>query len=126
MVGFPEDSVPIIIQLEGGYDGTQFWTQEEVIALLRLQTLDAVADEVPKPEDVENMALPVRSTSKPQLSFWSRRQSKAPVPMSTALPSRPPVTVDIEQDMFSFRAETRYGLFETRRARAVLVTVDVR
>lgn len=126
MVGFPEDKIPIVIQLEGGYDGTQFWTQQEVIALLQEQTLAAVADQMPRPDDVEDVALPVRPEPEPRHSFWGRKQSKAPAPMHAAQPTMPPVTVDIEQDQFSFRSETPYGLFETLRARAVLITVDVK
>lgn len=114
--------MPIIIQLEGGYDGTEFWTQEEVRSLLQEQTLAAVQDQMPKTDAVEDLPLPV---CPPKRSFWARKQSKAPVPMTSARPSRPPVTVKVDRDEFSFRDQTRYGLFETLRARALLLTVEV-
>lgn len=125
LVGFPEDLIPIVIQLEGGYDGTQFWTQKEVITLLREQTLAAVADVMPHSETTD-VELPVRPSPEPRSSFWGRKQSKAPTVSAVARSGEPPVTVEVEQDLFSFRAETQYGLFETLRVRAVLITVDVK
>lgn len=118
--------MPIVIQLEGDYDGTQFWTQQEVIELLREQILAAVADKMPKSKSVHETPLPVRPEPEAKSSFWSRKQSKAPAHTPAAQPTIPPVTVEVQQDQFSFRAETQYGLFETLLARAVLVTVDVK
>jgi hypothetical protein len=120
--------MPIVIQLEGGYDGTQFWTQKEVTNLLREQTLAAVNDHVPRSELVEEMALPDRlaEPAPTKYSFWGRKQSKALEAKSPAKPNRPPVTVNVEQDQFDFRRETLYGLLETLQVQAVLITVDVR
>lgn len=70
--------------------------------------------------------LPPRPEPQPKSSFWSRKQSKAPEPRPVAKQSEPPVTVDVEMDQVNFRTETEYGLYETIRGRAVLVTVDVR
>lgn len=96
-----------------------------MINLLREQTLAAVADDRPEfgvPAEVSH----VRPIPEPRTSFWGRKQSKAPASTAAAPPHKPAATVEVEQDMFSFRGETPFGLFETLQARAVLITVDVK
>ncbi|KAK4498139.1 hypothetical protein PRZ48_010795 [Zasmidium cellare] len=124
LVGFPEDERPIMIQLEGRYDGTQFWTQREALDLLKEQMLLELGGVLPTP--VVEQPLPPRPEPQSKSSFWGRKQSKAPEPRPVAKPPKPPVTVDVEMDQVNFRTETEYGLYETLRGRAVLVTVDVR
>ncbi|KAF2173802.1 hypothetical protein M409DRAFT_16073 [Zasmidium cellare ATCC 36951] len=125
LVGFPEDDRPILIQLEGRYDGTQFWTQREALDLLKEQMLMELGGAIPAPA-VEQTPPPPPIESQPKSSFWTRKQSKAPEARPITKQPKPPVTVDVEMDQVNFRTETEYGLFETIRGRAVLVTVDVR
>lgn len=123
-MGFPQDDRPILIQLEGRYDGTQFWTQREALDLLKEQMLLELGGVLPTP--LVERELPPLPEPQPRSSFWSRKQSKAPEPRPAMKPPKPPVTVDVEMDQVNFRTETEYGLYETIRGKAVLVTVDVR
>ncbi|KJX92875.1 hypothetical protein TI39_contig5817g00002 [Zymoseptoria brevis] len=126
LVGYAHGEEPILIQLDGLYDGTQFWTQQEALELLRQQTLEAVSGNVPT-IDVEKGPAFLDRPPAPQTktSFWSRKQSTI---RERVLPkqARPPVTVDVELDQANFRAENAFGLFETLRGRAVVLTIEVR
>lgn len=125
LVGFPDDDAPVLIQLEGFYDGTQFWAQEEALKLLQEQMLLEIAGEMPKP--VVEEPLPSRPVVQSKSSFWGRKQSKAPEPPRVvATSSRAPVTVDVHMEHVNFRTETEYGLYETLRGRAVMAVVIVR
>jgi hypothetical protein len=119
-VGFPEDERPTVIQLEGNQDTIEFWTQPEAIDELQNQLYAAVAEDVPQ-------QLPERPAAPPAVksSMFSRRQNKTVVTKAPK-PYRPPVTVEVQLDEAHFRSETEYGLYETLRGRAVLVTVVVR
>jgi hypothetical protein len=126
LVGFPDDETPILIQLEGLQDTLEFWTQEEARNQLQTQMLAAISDDMPTM--AIDRPLPERPTppSSTKSSFFGKKQSKAPAAPTQANTVRPPVVVDVQLDEANFRAETEYGLYETLRCRALLVTVDVR
>ncbi|KAK5119446.1 hypothetical protein LTR85_007546 [Meristemomyces frigidus] len=125
LVGFPEDELPILIQLEGHHDSLEFWMQQEALDLLREQMLAAVSDGVPtRPAEA---ALPTREPLQTKQSFFGRKASKVAEAKASAKPvPLPPVTVQVLLDEVHFRTETEYGLFETVRGRAVVVSVVVR
>ncbi|USW56015.1 hypothetical protein Slin15195_G093340 [Septoria linicola] len=123
LVGFDEDDLPIMVQLEGQYDGSRFWSQSEAIALLRDQMLKELGGEtvaVPVRE-----ALPQRPVEPSRSSFWGRKPSRV-VETKPARPTTPPVTVDIELDQVNFRTENDYGLYETIRGKGLLMSVVIR
>lgn len=125
-MGYAHGEEPILIQLDGLYDGTQFWTQQEALELLRQQTLDAVSGNVPTIDVEEGPAFLERPPApQTKTSFWNRKKSTV---RGCVLPkpARPPVTVDVELDQANFRAENAFGLFETLRGRAVVLTIEVR
>ncbi|TKA23152.1 hypothetical protein B0A50_07182 [Salinomyces thailandicus] len=123
LVGFPEDDVPIVVQLEGRHDTLEFWVQKQALDLLQEQMLDAVSDNLPA-TPVE-IPLPPIEPPQARTSFFGRKASKATVEVQK--PVRPePVTVQVELDEVYFRTETEYGLMETLRKRAVIVNVVVR
>lgn len=125
MVGWSEDDRPLLVQLEGRYDGTQFWTQQEALDLLRDHVLSAVAGDMPKP--FIQRTLPDRPPPQAKTSLFGRKPGK-----STELPKPAPVlqqlpaVVDVQLDQVNFRRENEYGLFETTRGRAVVMMIDVR
>ncbi|KAK4613586.1 hypothetical protein CLAFUW4_09459 [Fulvia fulva] len=126
LVGFPEDDRPILIQLEGRYDSTQFWSQQEALDLLRDQTLVAVAGDVPTPLPMVE-PLPERPAQPKRSSFWGRKSSQPTGPSKPApKQSKPPVSVEVQSEQANFRTETEYGLYETVCGRTVLLVVDVR
>jgi hypothetical protein len=126
LVGFPEDEMPTLIQLEGRQDTMEFWTQDEARRELQAHLLVAISDELPA--KVADPPLPERTTPAPsaKASFFSRKQSKAPTVAMKTSPVKAPVTVNVQLEEAHFRGETEYGLFETQRCRGLLVTVDVR
>lgn len=126
MVGYTQGEDPILIQLDGRYDGMQFWTQEEALELLRQQTLEAVSGDVPNAQFEEEPISWKRPAPQTRASFWSRKQSKTPEQRPPPKPVRSPVTVNVELDQASFRTENAYGLFGTLRAQAVVLSIDVR
>lgn len=124
VVGFLDDEVPTIIQFEGSQNGTQFWQQDEVLSELRAQLHNAVSDGLPR-QYPDAITLP--PPPPPQKSSWfGRKSSKAAVPVRAELPTVCPVSVDVHLDEINFRSETEYGLYETLRAKVVMVVVDVR
>jgi hypothetical protein len=125
LVGYAHGDEPILIQLDGLYDGTQFWTQQEALDLLRQQTLEAVSGHVPAMRDEEPPAALQRPPPQAKVSCWGRKQSKAPEERLITKPVRPPVIVSVELDQAHFRAENAYGLFETLRGQAVALTIEV-
>ena len=126
LVGFPEDEIPTLIQLEGRQDTMEFWTQDEARRELRVQMLAAISDDLPA--RIAEPSLPERTAPTPSVrsSFFSRKQSKAPTVAMQAAPVKAPVAVDVQLEEAHFRGETEYGLYETQRCRGLLVDVDVR
>ena len=124
-MGFPEEELPILIQLEGRQDTLEFWMQQDALEQLQSQMLAAISDtetgsgERPLPE----RPIP---TTKSKSSFFGRKQTKEPEVMAVPKQMQPPVSVDVRLDEVHFRTETEYGLYETLRGRGVLVVVDVR
>ena len=125
LVGFAEDDRPILIQLEGKYDSTQFWSQQEALDLLRDQTLAAVAGDVPSPQPIVE-PLHERPAQQTRSSFWSRKSSQVAAPSKPVPKLKSPVSVEVQSEQANFRTETEYGLYETVRGRTVLLVVDVR
>ena len=115
-----------MIQLEGRQDTLEFWTQEDARSHLQRQMLAAITNSVPT-MPVEQ-PLPERPAPPPAMrsSLFGRKQSKAPEVNAAPKPIVPPITIEVQLDEVHFRTETEYGLYETLRGRAVLVTVDVR
>ena len=122
LVGFPEDELPILIQLEGRQNNTEFWAQKEALDLLQDQMLAAISDGLPAPP--VQVTLPPREPAQRKPSLFGRKASKAPEVKQPPRP--PPVTVQAQLDEVYFRTETEYGLLETLRRRAIVVTVEVR
>jgi hypothetical protein len=130
LVGFPDDETPIMIQLEGRHDILEFWMQSEALGLLQGQMLAAVSDGLPPPEPVPEPALPPRAPAPAKGSFFGRKQSKtaepAPLPPKRMELVKAPVTVEVQLDDVHFRTENDFGLYETLRGRAVILTVEAR
>ena len=125
LVGYSEDHIPTLIQLEGLYDTLEFWMQQEALDQLHSQMLVSLSDNVQT--HVERQSLPERPTApvaKP--SFFGRKPSKAMETTPVPKPGPAPVTVNVQLDEAYFRTENEYGLYETLRGRCVLVEVDVR
>lgn len=104
----------------------EFWTQEEARNELQRQLLAATSDDLPG--TLVHPHITEQSVPAPivKSSFFGTKQSKAPVALAPSEPVRTPVTVDVQLEEAHFRAETEFGLYETRRCRALLVTIDVR
>ncbi|GAB1743481.1 hypothetical protein NU219Hw_g9309t1 [Hortaea werneckii] len=125
LVGFAEDEVPVMIQLEGRHDVSEFWQQQEAVALLQEQTLSAVCDSMV----LSPVQAPLPLREQPFLAsrrslFGSR--SKVPyVEQSRPSVQTPPVTVSVKMEEVYFRTETAYGLMETLRRNALLLAVQV-
>ncbi|KAM3413799.1 hypothetical protein BST61_g10483 [Cercospora zeina] len=124
LVGFSEDDLPIVIQLDGQYDGSQFWSQDEALLLLKDQVLTDLGEG--PATDSTREALPERPIEQPKSSFWGRKTSKSVAVKPVVPPPPPPVTVEVEMDQVNFRTETEFGLYETIRGRAVLMKVHIR
>lgn len=127
VVGFPDDEVPTIIQFGGSQNGTQFWQQDEVLYELKVQLHNAVSDGIPAErmrQHAEAIALPPPPPQK--TSWFSRKSSKAAVPVREQVSVVSPVTVEVHLDEIHFRSETEYGLYETLRAKVIMAIIDVR
>lgn len=125
MVGWPEEELPLLIQLEGPHDTLEFWTQQEALDQLQSQTFAAVAGF----DAVAAILQPPERPAPPPTVVKSGlfgRKSKAPGVKATSKPAKAPVTVDVQLDELYFRSESQYGLLETLRSRCVLLTIDVR
>lgn len=127
VVGFPDDSVPTMIQFEGSQNGTQFWQQDEVLSELKVQLRNAVSDGIP-PEGMREHSSAVTLPPPPpsKTSWFGRKSSKAAVPIREEVPFACPVAVDVHLDEAHFRSETEFGLYETLRVKVVMAVVDVR
>ncbi|PPJ54348.1 hypothetical protein CBER1_07108 [Cercospora berteroae] len=124
LVGFSDDELPIVIQLDGQYDGSQFWSQDEALSLLRDQMSTELGGDPPMRPMRET--LPERPSEQPKSSFWGRKSNKPIAGKPVAVAPPPPVTVEVEMDQVNFRTETEFGLYETVRGRGVLMTVYIR
>lgn len=123
-MGFSEDEHPVLIHLEGRYDGSEFWNQQEALTELHDQMLAELVGDQPQ---LGEQPLPERPAAPPAVksSFWGRRLSKMPE-VKPAMKAKAPVTVDVQMEQVHFRSENEYGLYETLRSRAVVMVVDVR
>ena len=126
LIGFPEDELPVLVQLEGGQDTAEFWMQEDARTQLQSQMLAAISETLPT--NVVEQPLPQRSAPPPagKSSFFGRKQGKAQDFKEAPEPVKPSVAVEVQLEEVHFRTETEYGLYETIRGRGVLVTIDVR
>lgn len=115
----------MLVQLEGRYDVTEFWTQQEALQELHDQMLGELVGDQPQ---LAEQPLPERPAPPPAVkaSFWGKKQSKGRQEVSVAKPVKAPVTVDVQTEQVNFRTENEYGLYETLRSRAVMMAVDVR
>ena len=120
MVGFLADEKPMLLQLEGRQDSSEFWSQQEVLDLLRIQTLAAVSETIPVGATVVP-PLP-RQVSQPR-SFFGRRTSKLAEVKASTVPT--PVAVDVQRYEAYFRADDMYGLPQTLGVQTLKVTVVV-
>ncbi|KAK3643934.1 hypothetical protein LTR56_006765 [Elasticomyces elasticus] len=121
LVGYAEDEVPVLVQLEDGGDTVEFWRQPEALDLLRSQMMTAVS-----PTSTDHLPpLPTRPSLPPaarKTSLFGRKPLKSPE-VQTVL--KAPVTVDVKMEDVFFRTENEYGLYQTLCGRAVLLTVEV-
>lgn len=108
----------------------QFWQQDEALSELKAQLHLAVSDRVPVEEarrhTEQHTSPPLPSQAPRKTSWFGRKAAPAPEPVQQVRPATSPVTVDVQMDEIHFRSETEYGLYETLRARAVVVNVDIR
>lgn len=125
LVGFPDDDQPILVQLEGRYDVTEFWTQEEALEELHDQMLGEMVGDQPH---LAEQPLPERPAPPPAVktSFWGKKQSRVQQEAAVTKPAKAPVAVNVQIEQVNFRTENEYGLYETLRSRAVMMAVDVR
>lgn len=124
-MGFVEDEAPLMIQLEGRHDVSEFWQQQEAVALLQEQTLNAVSDSMVLPP--VQAPLPPREQPVPanKRSLFGSRSKLPQVEQSPPSVQMPPVTVSVKMEEMYFRTETAYGLMETLRRNALLLAVQV-
>ena len=119
MVGTLADENPMVLQLEGRQDSSEFWGQQEVLDMLKAQMLAAVLEGLPVRPTVE-APLPLRQSPQPR-SFFGRRVSKVVDVKPSAQPL--PVSVDVQLYEAYFRADDMYGLPRTVGVHTVKVTV---
>jgi hypothetical protein len=128
-VGFPDDDDPTMIQFEGRQNGTQFWTQDEALRELQVQLQNAISEGAPAQTMRRHTGHTTNLPPPPpprKTSWFGRKASKMPESVQEMQCAASPDVVDVRLDELHFRSETEYGLYETLRARVVLVTVDVR
>lgn len=108
----------------------QFWQQDEALSELKAQLHLTVSDRVPVEEarrPTEQVTSPLPPPQAPRKTSWfGRKAAPAPEPVREVRPALSPVTVVVQMDEIHFRSETEYGLYETLRARVVVVIVDIR
>lgn len=103
----------------------EFWNQQEALNILQNQMLTALADDVSIPPAEAPLA--AREPLQTRKSFFGRKSSSRPEKKSNGQSVQlPPVDVQVMLDEVHLRTETEFGLFETLRGRAVIVTVVVR
>ncbi|QIW98476.1 hypothetical protein AMS68_003994 [Peltaster fructicola] len=127
LVGIEQDSPPLIVQFEGGHNTTAFWSQAVVVAELQRQLIAAVSTEDEVVEPAQSAEPEVQQLKLNRASSWlSRRTQKQTVTQSVVRQAkRLPISVSIVWDDLHSRSESEYGLFETKRAKAVFIIIDV-
>lgn len=124
LVGFPEDDQPMVIQLEGTQDTIEFWCQREAIEELQRQILAAIAEHIPMPTPEKTLPdRPAHASSRP--SLFGRKRSRAQEAQPVARSVQTSTSVEVASDEVYFRSESAFGLFETLRERAILVSIVV-
>jgi hypothetical protein len=119
-VGFPEEVV--LVQLEGIIDSNEFWTQHEAQDELQKLLYFELAGEMPTTPLEQRQP---SATKKPSKSSWFGRKANQLIDENpVAAPHKPPVVVNVQLKDVHFRIANDYGLYETTRAQAVLVTVE--
>ena len=91
-----------------------------------MQLRNAVSDGIPIERLRQDPIVALPPPPSEMTSWFSRKSSKAAVPVREEVPAACPVTVDVHLDEVHFRYETEYGLYETLRAKVVMAVVDVR
>ncbi|GAB7360874.1 hypothetical protein MBLNU230_g0860t1 [Neophaeotheca triangularis] len=125
LVGFPDGETPIIVQLEGQLNSVEFWWQDVAVEELRRQLRTAVGHE-DSGLDYQPPIVDVREKpAAKKTSFFSRKESKMMAARLTE-PVKAVTTVDVALEDLFFRTETDLGLFETVRAQALMVAIDLR
>ena len=122
-MGFAEEDRPVLVQLEGDFDDSPFWTQQEAVDLLQRQMYAEVAGNAPNSAMEES--LPQRTVPQPKSSWFGGRKQTKPAATKVNVPPKSPVRVEVELETVNFRTVTEYGLYETIRGRGVLLTVHV-
>lgn len=122
-MGFAEDDRPVLVQLEGDFDDSPFWTQQEALDLLQRQMYAEVAGDAPSASMEES--LPLRTAPQSKSSWFGGRKQIKPAATKVTLEPKSPVRVEVELETVNFRTVTEYGLYETIRGRGVLLTVHV-
>ncbi|KXT01295.1 hypothetical protein AC578_2709 [Pseudocercospora eumusae] len=123
LVGFAEDDRPVLVQLEGDFDDSSFWTQQEALNLLQRQMYAEVAGDAPSP--AMEKSLPQRTVPQSKSSWFGGRKQTKPAATKATVAPKCPVRVEVELETVNFRTVTEYGLYETIRGRGVLLTVHV-
>jgi hypothetical protein len=121
-VGFSEEIV--LVQLEGVIDSSAFWLQHEAQDELQKLLYFELSGEMPNvPLQQHQLS---SSTKSPTKSSWFGRKANKIIDeiVPIAAPSKPPLAVNVLLKDVHFRTENDYGLFETTRAQAILVTVE--
>jgi hypothetical protein len=112
----------VLVQLESPIDSNEFWTQHEAQDELQKLLFSELAGELPA-NSLERQKPP--STKKPPRSSWfGRKASQTTDDIPIAAPHKPSVAVNVQLKDVHFRSANDYGLYETSRAQAILVTVE--
>ncbi len=115
-----------MIELEGQKDALAFWSQQEALDELHRQLRVAVTEGVPNPVREEATTPPSAVPPAAKASFFGRKQTKTQATSTERGPAKRSTNVEVALDEIHFRAENAFGLYETKRARCVLVNVDIR
>lgn len=121
------DIKPDIIQLESSQDTREFWSQTEVLSMLRQRMQDVIVEDlgiVLVQAEPQPTAPPV--VPKSRWFFGGRKQSEEVKPPQAKAPAPLPVSVEARLDEVNFRRDTEYGLVETVRGSAIVLEVDIR
>lgn len=125
LTGYEHEDQPIVVQLEGKADTTEFWSQTEALEMLQSQIYAATARSAPLDLPSRSEAA-LRESSAARKSSWFGKSKRQQVEVpKTKAPAKDAAGVQVILDHVFFRAETEYGLLETIDGRAVLVTVNI-
>lgn len=120
-MGFPEEAV--LVQLEGLIDRNAFWTQHEAQEELQKLLYFELAGEMPA--NLLAQEQPSSTTKSSRSSWFGRKASKIIEEIPIAARHKPSIVVDVQLKDVHFRMANDYGLYETTRAQAILVTVEL-